>query len=231
MKISIVMPTYRESDDLGYLEKSLSSLFNQTHLDFKLYLIGDRFEGEQDLLNLISKFDNKKIHFKNLEVAQERDFYEDKSALWLYGGINATNEGIEISLTEDNNYICHLDHDDYWDPNHLELINKCITETGSDWMCTKARYTRNGTFIIDTVLPLVESNDEFVNFLPMPHGVVRSSVCVNFKNIPLRYRDIYKETGNLGLPSDADLLQRSSDFIKENNLKSTLINTITCHSC
>lgn len=224
------MATYRKGKDLDYLEKTLSSLFCQTHPDFKLYLIGDRFEGEEDLLNLISKFDNEKIHFKNLEVAKERDFYEDKNALWLYGGVNALNEGIEISLAESNNFICHLDHDDYWSPNHLELINKCITETGSDWMCTKSKYVRNGTFIIDTILPLSDSNDEFSSFLPVPHGVVHSSVCVNFKNIPLRYRDILKETGNLGLPSDADLLQRCRDFIEANNLKSTLINVLTCHS-
>ena len=225
------MATYRKGNDLSYLEKSIGSLFSQTHLDFKLYLIGDRFEGEEDLLNIISKFDNKKIHFKNLEVAKERDFYEDKNALWLYGGVNAFNEGIEISLAEGNNYICHLDHDDYWDPNHLELINKCIIETCSDWVCTKAKYVRNETFVIDTILPIVESDDEFISFLPIPHGVVHSSVCVNFKNIPLRYRDIYNETGNLGLPSDADLLQRCSDFITLNNLKSTLVNRITCHSC
>jgi hypothetical protein len=52
---------------------------------------------------------------------------------------------------------------------------------------------------------------------------------MNFKKIPLLYRDLYAETGNVGLPGDADLWERSRDFIKENNLKSYYINEFTCY--
>jgi hypothetical protein len=51
---------------------------------------------------------------------------------------------------------------------------------------------------------------------------------MNFKTIPLRYRDLFDETGVVGLPADAELWDRCGRCILENNLKSTLINKITC---
>ena len=51
---------------------------------------------------------------------------------------------------------------------------------------------------------------------------------MNFKQIPLRYRDIFKETGVVGLPSDGDLWERVSEWINLNKLNSLLINKITC---
>lgn len=225
MKLSIVIPTYYRKDGstINYLTRALDSIFNQTHKDFKIYLIGDRYEKEDEINELVSKYDKEKLFFKNLDVAKERDFYKEKLALWSYGGVNAVNTGINISLSENNNYICHLDHDDYWSENHLDLINKCILETNSDWICTKSKYVSN------RVLPSVNSNEKYVYFLPLPQGLIHSSVCMNFESIDLRYRDIYNETGKIGLPADAELWERCKRYIIQNNLKSTLINEITCY--
>lgn len=225
MKLSIVISTYYRKDGstINYLKRALDSVFNQTHQDFKIYLIGDRYEKETEIDELISKYNKEKLFFKNLDVAKERDFYKDKWAIWSYGGVNAINTGIDFSLSENNNYICHLDHDDYWSENHLELINKCIVETNSDWICTKSKYVGG------RILPILESNLDFVPFLPLPQGLIHSSVCMNFQKINLKYRDIYSETGNIGLPSDADLWERSKKLILQKNLKSTLINKLTCY--
>jgi hypothetical protein len=51
--------------------------------------------------------------------------------------------------------------------------------------------------------------------------------CINHKLIPLRYRDVFEETGILE-PSNADLWLRSNQYIKENNLESYLITSLTC---
>jgi glycosyltransferase involved in cell wall biosynthesis len=225
MKLSIVTPTYYRSDGstLSHLKKALDSLFNQTHQDFKIYLIGDRYEHPNEVESLISNYDQSKILFVNLDVAKERDFYTNKWALWSYGGVNSTNHGIDLSMSEGNHYICHLDHDDDWENNHLELINKCIEETNSDWICTKSRYVHN------LVLPKINGEEMYINFIPKPETLIHSSVCMNFKTIPLKYRDLFDETGKVGLPSDAELWDRCCKFISENNLKSTLINQITCN--
>ena len=225
MKLSIVMSTYYRKDGSTskYLIRALDSVFNQSHQDFKIYLIGDRYENKDEINEIVLKYDQNKIFFKNLDIAKERDFYSEKWAVWSYGGVNAINNGIDISMSEENYYICHLDHDDFWLPNHLELINKCIEETGSDWICTKSKYVNN--MILPTNIP----NTLFSNFLPKPRALIHSSVCMNFKTIPLRYRDLFNETGKIDLPADAELWDRCQNYIINNNLTSTLINEITCY--
>jgi glycosyltransferase involved in cell wall biosynthesis len=224
MKISIVIATYQRKDGSTpkYLTRALDSVFNQTHQDFKIFLIGDKYEDNDEIIKIVSKYDNSKLHFLNLEVAKERDFYTDKWTIWSYGGVNAINTGIDISLSEGYDYICHLDHDDYWDNNHLEVINKCIEETKSDWVCTKSNYVQN------LVFPRINTDKMYVDFIPKPETLIHSSVCMNFKTIPLKYRDLFDETGVVGLPADAELWDRCGRYILENNLKSTLINKITC---
>jgi glycosyltransferase involved in cell wall biosynthesis len=224
-KIGIIIPTYYRKDGstIKYLKRAIDSVFNQTYQNFKIFLIGDRYENVDEVYSLLDEYDNEKILFKNLPIAKERDNYVNKWAIWSYGGVNATNVGIDISLSEDYDYICHLDHDDYWSNKHLELINKCINDTKSDWICTKSYYVNN------RILPTVNSNSLYVEFLPKSSVLIHSSVCMNFKNIPLRYRDIFDETGVVGLPSDADLWERCRDYILQNNLKSVHINEVTCY--
>lgn len=225
MKLSIVISTYMRKDGTTpiFLKRALDSVFSQTHEDFKLFLIGDKYENEKEVLSIINTYPKEKIYFENLSEAKERDFHQEKWAIWSYGGVNATNYGIEISLKENYDYICHLDHDDYWTDNHLSEISRCINETGSDWMCTKSQY------IMGLVYPKVKCNSNFCVYSPVSEGLIHSSVCMNFKKIPLRYRDLYKETGKCGQPADSDLWVRVADYCKNNNLKTTLINKLTCY--
>lgn len=225
MKFGIVIPTYYRKDKTTkfYLTRALNSVLNQKYKNFKIYLIGDRYEDEEEINELVSKYESENFYFENLKVAKERDFYTNKYAVWSYGGVNATNYGIDISLSEGNEYICHLDHDDYWSETHLETIKNCIDITGSDWVCTKSMYVDN------RILPVSLSAEKYISFLPKPESLIHSSVCMNFKKIPLKYRDLFAETGKIGLPTDAELWYRSGKYIIENNLKSTLINEITCY--
>ena len=224
-KLGIVIATYQRKDGSTpkYLTRALDSVFNQTYKNFKIYLIGDRYEDNEEINNIVSKYDRSRLEFKNLSVAKERDFYDNKNALWSYGGVNAINIGVDLSLSEGNNYICHLDHDDFWENNHISLINDCINETNSSWVCTISNHINN------RFLPTVKSEEKYINFLPKSSSLIHSSVCMDFKTIPLKYRDIFLETNTVGLPTDADLWERCRHHILENNLKSTLINQITCH--
>ena len=52
--------------------------------------------------------------------------------------------------------------------------------------------------------------------------------CMNLKLIPLRYRDIYAETGEIGLPGDADMWARVRDYLSSIGQNGYLINKITC---
>lgn len=225
LKIGISIPTYRRSDGstIRYLQRALESINNQTYKNYKIFLIGDRYEDNEEFLKICESFpDQEKIYFENLPFAEERDRYSDKLLIWLYGGIAATNHSINVALGEGFEYLCHLDHDDYWSNTHLEEIVKCITETQSDWVCTKSTYINGST------LPNLTSPHEYVEFLPLPNGIVHSSVCVNFKKIPLLYENFYETHKVSGLAADSYLWSRMSSFITQNNLKSHLINKLTC---
>ena len=224
MKLAVVIATYMRNDGStpSYLHRVLKSIFNQTHKQFKIFLIGDKYENENEINEIVSSYDRSKLYFENLPVAKERDFYTG-NALWSYGGVNARNYGVRKALSEGFEYICHIDHDDWWYENHLSLINQCILETKSDWMCTLSTYASPDRF-----LPTPNSDNLYINFLPHSCGLIHSSVCFNYKKIPLEYRDLYLETGSVGLPSDAELWDRCRYHILQNNLKSTLINKLTC---
>ena len=219
------MSTYQRKDGSTptVLKRALDSIFSQTYKNFKLFLIADRYENEYEIENLIKNYSNNKIYFKNLDVALERDFFNDKYALWSYGGVNACNISIDTALSYGYEYMCHLDHDDWWYPEHLESIKKCIEETNSDWMCTKSTHTSPDVYLPDSHL-----NDLYIPFEPRYCSLIHSSVCMNFKKFPLRYRDIYSETKSVGLPADGDLWERANIHAKNNNLKCTFINKLTC---
>lgn len=223
-KLAIVIATYRRDDGKSseLLHRTLESIKNQTYKNYKIFLIGDKYEIPDEIDKIIKNLSLDKIYFENLPFAKEREKYSGE-VLWSYGGVNAINHGIKKALSEGFDYICHLDHDDWWYENHLELINKCISKTNSDWICTKSTYRNPFTF-----LPPVNSNDEYINFQPRSSILIHSSVCMNFKKIPLFYRDIFEETGKMGLPADADLWERCRRYITNHNLKSVLINNITC---
>lgn len=227
MKLSIIISTYQRTDNSTpfYLKRALDCVFNQTHKDFKVYVIGDKYEDNEEFINICESYDKDKIYFENLPFAKERDLYGKGFALWSYGGVNAVNHGITKSLEDGNNYICHLDHDDEWNLNHLEVINECLTKTNADWVCTVSTYLKPNNFMPKTT----GIENEYINFLPRYATLIHSSVCMNFNTIPLKYRDLFDETGVVGLPSDGELWNRCSEYIVKNGLKSYCINKLTCH--
>ena len=225
MKIAITIATYRRPDGKtpSYLGRLLDSIYRQTHKDYRIYLIGDDYDDQLEWFRILVKFINYRMKAVNLKEAVERSKYKDKTILWSCGGVNATNFGAHLALKDGFDYICHVDHDDYWKENHLELISNALEQTHADWVCTKAEYGADRLFPEG-----ITSNEHLIPFLPVPGGVINSSTCYNYRTIPHRYRDMHEATGT-AVPSDADLWDRVSKFIQENNLTSYLINEITCY--
>lgn len=224
MKIGIIICTYKRKDGktFEYLTKTLKSVLDQTYKNFKVYLIGDRYEDNEEFkkyIDLLSSVDN---YCENLKVANERDFYsENKLALWSYAGTFATNYAMDICQKDNIDYVCFLNHDDIWYPNHLEEIYNLVYSDKTDFIITKSTYRNN-------FLPKINSSETYINFKPVPCGIIHSSVCMNIKTIPLRYVDLFKETGKVGQPGDAEFWVRVSNHITKNSLKSKLINKLTC---
>jgi len=222
MNFAITIATYQRSDGKTpfYLKRALDSVFIQKYKSFKVYVIGDKYEDGTEFLNLVKDYPKEKIYYENLPYAKERDKYVNPQLLWSTGGVNAINHALDIALKDDFKYICHLDHDDWWNEEHLEAINEVVEETNADWVCTKSTYMKE-------FLPRMVTDKKYVEFPPTFAGVINSSTCINFKTIPIRYRDVFEED-KLVVPADADRWLRCAAYIKENNLKSYFINKLTC---
>lgn len=225
MKLGIIITTYQKSDGSTptILKRAVESIKNQSYQDYILIIIGDKYEDNDEFENICNSFNlKKKLVFENLPYAKEREKYPIGSKeLWSAGGVNARNYGIDLGLKLGLEYICHLDHDDYWHPQHLEIINYTIKSTQD------ASFINTCSTYFNSYLPQVELTNEILPSTVKPGRFVHSSVCINHKKIPLKYRDVFEETKKLE-PSDADLWLRLSQYIKENNLESYLVTSLTC---
>ena len=221
---AIIIPTYQRPDGRTpvLLKRALDSVFAQSYTNFKIYLIGDKYEDEQELSNLISQYPQKQIYYENLPIAKERSKYSMGSReLWCSGGVNATNYAIEKAMADRLQYACFIDHDDVWLPDHLQTVHDVIEQTSARWLCTKTAV--NSLYFY----PNITTENPMIEFLPLPEGVIKSSVCFDLQLIPTRFRDVLAETGTL-YPADADLWRRMREFITAFKLKSYYINTLTC---
>jgi glycosyltransferase involved in cell wall biosynthesis len=222
MKIAITIATYQRSDgkSYDYLTRALNSIKNQSHQDFKVFLIGDKYEDNDEFESIAKTIlDQDKIYFENLPIAIERSIYTGKN-LWCCGGVNALNTGISRALENGFSWVAHLDHDDYWEADHLLNINNVIVDfPEANFIYTASTYRNN------FILPRHSNLDGTVHKrLPERCNVIHSSVCFNCNEIKLRYRDCIKEDGK-DEPADADLWKRISS---EKSVHSYFINKLTC---
>lgn len=228
MKYGIVINTYYRTDGTTkqYLTRALNSIKQQTYDDYLVFLIGDHYTDEKEFYEYLSLMPADKIVAINLPYAKEREIYfNNNEKLWCSGGVNARNIGINIAIMSGISFVLNLDHDDYWQNNHLESINKVLSEyPDAVFVCTKSTHGRGG----DMLLPNISPNTMISEIYPIPNYIVNSSTCVNFKKVGLRYTDVFEKFGRVE-PSDAFLWKELKDYMIENNLKGYLYNSTTCY--
>lgn len=219
MKIGIVIPTYWRKDGTtkDILTRALVSILNQSYSNYKVFLVGDNYEKNNEFISLSKSIPSDKIKAINLPEARERSKYSGHR-LWCTGGITASNLGIDLCLAENIHHICHLDHDDWWEPNHLEEIAKAFSSSNYMLVATESLHINNQVFPRKKTDP----------FYPACNDIVHSAVCINFKGLNIRYRNVYEETGK-DFPADCDLWIRLSSYMKNHNLVGKLVNKITCN--
>jgi hypothetical protein len=214
-KIAIVISTYYRPDGRTkyLLERNLNSLKNQTNKNFKVFLIGDKYENLEEFNSFSNIIDN--IYVENLEYAKEREKYTGHK-LWCSGGVNASNYGIKKALSDGYDWVINMDHDDYFLPTHIQDIKNKITDN-SVFVCSKSNFKNIST------LPNIDSQ----YYVPRACNLVKSSACVNFSKVNIFFRDVYEEEGR-ECPSDADFWDRLNYKIIENRYESFCTNKITC---
>lgn len=100
---SVIIPAYNAA---SYINNSIDSVLNQTVGDFEILVIDDG--SEDDTKSIVESIKDERIRY----------IYQSN------GGVSsARNTGISNAKGE---YICFLDADDLWKPNHLEVISRLI---------------------------------------------------------------------------------------------------------
>ena len=95
INFSIVITTYQRKDGTTplMLKRALDSIFNQEYQNFKIYVIGDKYENNEEFELIFKNYPKDKIYYENLPIAYERDRYTDKWLIWSYAGCYANNYG------------------------------------------------------------------------------------------------------------------------------------------
>ena len=106
MKFSVIIPVYNKANTI---QSAVESVYAQTIQDFELIIVDD---GSQDSLEK--------------SVAAYRDEPNFRLIHQANGGVSvARNTGIEHAQGE---YVCFLDADDLWKPNHLEVLEHLMAK-------------------------------------------------------------------------------------------------------
>ncbi|MDR1608201.1 MAG: glycosyltransferase [Deltaproteobacteria bacterium] len=104
-KVSVIISTYNRPQ---YLHESIQSILNQTMSDWELIILND---GGVDVRPVVEKFADPRIVYVHDSINR--------------GAAVRRNQGIELAKGE---YICYLDDDDTFYPNHFESLSKALDE-------------------------------------------------------------------------------------------------------
>jgi len=228
MTLGVTIHTYQRADGQTphLLMRAISSVANQSYQNFKIFIVGDKYENNQEFEDIINGFVEiaDKIIYENLPFAHERDKYlgVNNVALWNSGGANALNHANNLAKFNGITKVCHLDHDDVWLPNHLELIaNAIVKKNNPPFIHTLSQYVSNPVF------PQMIVDGRVLEHYPSYCNLIHSSVYMDLEQIHLPYRDMYEQQGII-FPSDGDMWERIREKCTAENLKCYVITAVTC---
>jgi hypothetical protein len=232
------MPTYlrKNGTTKQLLTRALRNLEAQTYKNFKLFLIGDHYNNNDEFEELCKSYKND-IFYKNNEQHYRCYNFSNKSTYWTIGGALALKTGIEKAIEEKFDYYLHLDDDDEWRDIHIEVVVEHIKKFPSaSFILTKAKYAN----IFFPRTP--EINTFYNNYIPRGEDSVHAShvyklpllgnlvLDVINKNHILANKINNRERGFEGItipPTDATILDNINSMVVTNKIKSLYIPIIT----
>lgn len=122
-KVCVIIPTYfrKDGSTKNLLYRALRNLEGQTYKNFKLFVIGDHYDDNDEFEELCKSY-TKDIFYKNNEEHYRCYDFPNKQTYWAIGGALALKTGIEQAIEEKFNFYFHLDDDDDWRNIHIQLV-------------------------------------------------------------------------------------------------------------
>lgn len=231
-KVCVIMPTYfrKNGTTKELLSRTLRILEGQTYKNFKLFLIGDHYDNNQEFEEICKSY-KKDIFYKNNEEHYRCYKFACKYTYWAIGGGLALKTGIEKAIEENYDYYFHLDDDDEWSSNHIEIVVDHIKKFPlASFILTKASYE-------NIFLPITDVNTLFYNnYIPIGEDSVHASHVyklpllgnviidiINYNHILANKINNHSDPNVTILPGDATILNKLNFMVKSNVIKSLFI--------
>lgn len=196
VKFGIMMITYQRSDGNTpkYIKEAIDSVKSQNYKNWKIYLVGDDYDNNEEFEDIASHAPKDKIWHQNMDLPGERLRFEGND-LWHCGSNAGANLALEQMKKDGMQWTTRLDHDDVWTPDHLSNFSKVI----KNWPEVKfmgsvskvARFMGNGKG--QYFRPDKGQNDDFTTNTPKIRDCWHSALCWNIKDINLRYRNVREQ--------------------------------------
>ena len=243
-RFGVVIPTHKISDGAAQtsradfmstpevLRECLRSVAAQTFTDYKVYLVADCYEEDQEIMEVVKEtIPADKISYYNLPLPGERNSGFTKEQFRYTAGCGAMNKGLEMAAEDGCEYIARIDHDDRWSPDHLELINKAYTknpELAFVYTRSRKRVDANNSDKKYMFQPSEERHDKVEKIEPGNLGFTfgeasHSAVTWSMAKLgALRYRDAEQQSMSEPVnpldktkPADADMFGRFMDQLEK----------------
>jgi len=166
MKISIIIPTYKRTD---YLERLLKSIEKQTFQDFEVIVVDDCSPNQDEYKIVIEKYQ---------KIFKEFSFYSNSKNS---GAPHSRNKGIRNAKYD---YVALVDDDDEWYSGKLEHQVKIITEEpDTDFVYTWADAIDEDGNIVYEFRKVIEGNPKYEIlkgcFIPSSSVMIRKKTLID----------------------------------------------------
>ena len=121
--VSVIIATYNRSDIL--ISRSVASVLNQTYKNLELIVVMD--DCTDDTKKKLRAISDKRLKTYELNKGYQ---YPTGRQGWYVAGVPPMNKGLDLASGD---LIAHLDDDDEFLHNHIEIAVKMHTTTGCDF--------------------------------------------------------------------------------------------------
>lgn len=207
---------HRRNGTYHLLRRCLKSILAQTYPHWKIFIVGDHYEPEEEFWQAIHDVPNNKIWATNLDRSVEREKYSGYD-LWRVAGCTASRTGL-AKVTEEGLIHAPLDDDDYWLPCHLETLAQAYKDfPEAAFIYTQSTY--NGG-----ILPKDRVEVGYNNLPPQAYRLIHSAASWDTCKIKLGYPNVIEERSAY-VAGDAEMWER----IRMTGCKSVYISKLTVH--